>query len=93
MNCLLVQELMLLLQHTIANDVKFATHDASANFYIEGASDIYGRISIGNHVFIGMGTIILPGVTIGDHCIIAAGSVVTKSFFENGGVLEGIQHI
>lgn len=74
---------------TIANDVRFATHDASANFYIEGASDIYGRISIGNYVFIGMGTIILPGVTIADHCIIAAGSVVTKSFFEDGVVIGG----
>ena len=36
----------------------FATHDASANFYLEGVSDIYGRINIGNYVFIGMGTII-----------------------------------
>ena len=74
---------------TIANDVRFATHDASANFYIEGASDIYGRISIGNYVFIGMGTIIIPGVTNADHCIIAAGSVVTKSFFEDGVVIGG----
>ena len=49
-------------------------------FYLEGVSDIYGRINIGNYVFIGMGTIIIPSVTIADYCIIAAGSVITKSF-------------
>ena len=74
---------------TIANDVMFATHDASANFYLEGVSDIYGRINIGNYVFIGMGTIIIPSVTIADHCIIAAGSVITKSFYEQGKVIGG----
>ena len=74
---------------TIANDVMFATHNASANFYLEGVSDIYGRINIGNYVFIGMGTIIIPSVTIADYCIIAAGSVITKSFYEQGKVIGG----
>ncbi|MGQ8367002.1 sugar O-acetyltransferase [Glaciecola sp. 1036] len=35
-------------------------------------------IVIGNHVWIGGDTTILPGVTIGDGCVIGAGSVVTK---------------
>lgn len=70
---------------TIANDVMFATHDASANFYLENVSDIYGRINIGDHCFIGMGSLVLPGVTLADHTIVAAGSVVTKSFRESGG--------
>lgn len=73
----------------ISSDVKFTTHDASASYYIEGASDIFGRIIIGNNVFIGMGTIVLPGVTIADDCIIGAGSVVTNSFLEPGGVIAG----
>jgi acetyltransferase-like isoleucine patch superfamily enzyme len=34
---------------------------------------------IGNDVWIGVGTIILPGVTIGDGAIIGAGSIVTKN--------------
>ncbi|MFP3338962.1 DapH/DapD/GlmU-related protein, partial [Micrococcus sp. SIMBA_131] len=46
-------------------------------------SNIIGKITIGNNVFIGMNAIILHGVTIGDNCIIAAGSIVTKSFPEN----------
>lgn len=36
-------------------------------------------ITIGNDVWIGAGTIILPGVTIGDGCTIGAGSLVTKN--------------
>ena len=42
--------------------------------------DGYGiPISIGNNVWIGGHSVILPGVTIGDGAVIAAGSVVTKS--------------
>lgn len=44
-------------------------------------------IIIGNHVWIGMNTVILKGVTIGDGAIIAAGSVVTKDV--PAGVLAG----
>ncbi len=35
-------------------------------------------VSIGNNVWIGIGVIVLPGVTIGDGAVIGAGSVVTK---------------
>ncbi|GAN85499.1 maltose O-acetyltransferase [Komagataeibacter intermedius TF2] len=34
-------------------------------------------VTIGKHVWIGGGAIILPGITVGDHAIIGAGSVVT----------------
>lgn len=74
---------------TISTHVKFSTHDASAHFYDDSTSDIYGRITIGNNVFIGMGAIILPGVTIANHCIIGAGAVVAKSFLEEGSVIAG----
>ena len=40
-------------------------------------------ISIGNNVWIGANSIILPGVTIGDGAIIGAGSVVIKSIPSN----------
>ena len=43
-----------------------------------GHSYSYGRIKIGNNVFIGAHTIICKPVTIGDDVVIAAGSVVTK---------------
>lgn len=35
-------------------------------------------VIIGDHVWIGGGSIIMPGVTIGDNTVIGAGSVVTK---------------
>ena len=39
----------------------------------------YGiEVNIGNNVWIGGNTVILPGVSIGDCCVIGAGSVVTK---------------
>lgn len=43
----------------------------------------YGKIKIGNNVFIGAYTIIAKSVTIGDNVIIGAGSVVTKDIPSN----------
>ena len=39
-------------------------------------------VHIGKYVWIGGGTVILPGVTIGDYAVIGAGSVVTNSIPE-----------
>ena len=41
------------------------------------------HVTIGNNVWIGGGSIILPGVSIGDNVTIGAGSVVTKSVPDN----------
>lgn len=40
-------------------------------------------VNIGNGVWIGGGTVVLPGVTIGENTVIGAGSVVTKSIPAN----------
>ncbi|WP_227472022.1 sugar O-acetyltransferase [Parabacteroides bouchesdurhonensis] len=40
-------------------------------------------VTIGNNVWIGGSSVILPGVTIGDNVTIGAGSVVTKSIPKN----------
>lgn len=40
-------------------------------------------IHIGSNVWIGAGSILLPGVTIGDNTVIGAGSVVTKDIPAN----------
>ena len=40
-------------------------------------------VHIGNNVWIGAGTVIVPGITIGDNSVIGAGSVVTKDIPEN----------
>jgi len=41
------------------------------------------EISIGNHVWLGIRTIVLKGVNIGDNSIVAAGSIVTKDVKPN----------
>ncbi len=66
---------------TIAMDVKLINHDGSGALF--GRLYSYNKIIIGNKVFIGMGSIILPGVRIGDNVIVGAGSVVTKSIPSN----------
>jgi len=40
-------------------------------------------VTLGNNVWIGGGSVVLPGVTIGDNTTIGAGSVVTKSIPAN----------
>jgi len=45
--------------------------------------DVFGPISVGNNVFIGIRSIIMPGVHIGDNCVIAAGSIVTRDVPDN----------
>jgi maltose O-acetyltransferase len=62
---------------TIAPRVHILAHDASTK-RILGYTRI-GKVHIGNRVFIGTGSIILPGVTIGDNSIVGAGSVVTRN--------------
>lgn len=60
---------------TLAPRVHILAHDASTK-KILGFTKI-GTITIGNRVFIGASTIVLPGVDIGNDVIVGAGSVVT----------------
>jgi len=45
---------------------------------IREQGEIRKRVSIGDDVWIGAGSVVLSGVTIGSHTIVAAGSVVTR---------------
>ena len=60
---------------TMAPRVHILCHDASTKQFL-GYTKI-GRVTIGNNVFIGAETVVLPGVTIGDNVIIGANSTVT----------------
>lgn len=74
---------------TISFDVTVITHDNAPIKVVDGATDIVGKIVIGNNCFIGAGAIILPGVTLAEKTIIAAGSVVTKSVHESQRIVAG----
>ena len=66
---------------TLASGCKLLTHDGSTKKII-GYSRV-GRIDIGNDVFIGGSSIVLPNVKIGNRVIVGAGSVVTKDIPDN----------
>ena len=66
---------------TLASGSRLLTHDGSTK-RILGYSKV-GRIDIGNDVFIGAASIILPNIRIGDKVIIGAGSVVTRDIPSN----------
>lgn len=66
---------------TLTPNVTLLTHDAS----MRRTLGIYkiGNIKIGDNVFVGVGSIILPGVTIGDNIVIGAGSIISKDLESN----------
>lgn len=65
----------------ITSGTIFITHDGGVNcFHGEIGGGIFGRITVGNNVFIGTNSIILLNTIIGNNCIIGAGSVVRGQF-------------
>lgn len=66
---------------TLGNRVQLLAHDDAAEQWL-GYRRV-GRIVIGDNVFIGAGSTVLPGVTIGENSIIGAGSLVNKSIPAN----------
>jgi acetyltransferase-like isoleucine patch superfamily enzyme len=73
----------------ITGSVKLLTHDGSTMLFRKEneTNAVYGRIIIGNNVFVGLGSIILPNVTIGDNVIVGAGSVVRGNIPDNSIVM------
>ena len=67
---------------TLAHNVHILAHDASTKMFL-GKTKI-GKVCIGNNVFVGADTVILPNVIIGNRVIIGANSVVTKKLDGNG---------
>ena len=65
---------------TITRNVVFHTHDGGVGLFRNEfpGINIFGKIIVGNNVFIGSDSIIMPGIKIGNNVVIGAGSVVTK---------------
>ncbi|WP_085897627.1 acyltransferase [Limimaricola soesokkakensis] len=76
---------------TIAAGVVILTHDGSTSLVRDAAGHRYQRyapVLIGDDVFIGANSIIMPGVAVRSRCIVGAGSIVTKDVPE-GSVVAG----
>jgi acetyltransferase-like isoleucine patch superfamily enzyme len=69
---------------TVTYGVFLLTHDASSRLFRESLPDSskfgnrFGTVRVLDNCFIGINSIILPGVTIGPNSIVGAGSVVVK---------------
>lgn len=69
-------------------DVKLITHDGGV-WVLRDTDvslqdiDLFGKITIGNNVHIGIGAVIMPGVSIGSNVIIGCGAIVTKNIPDN----------
>lgn len=73
----------------ITSGVKIFTHGAGWVLRPEIPDfDSFGRVVIGNNVYVGNGAMIMPGVVIGDNVVIGAGAVVTKSI-PSGSIVAG----
>lgn len=53
-------------------------HNYEGDYIPYGGEDILKKVTIEDNVWVGMNTIIMPGVTIKEGAIVAAGSVVVK---------------
>lgn len=65
---------------TITQGVRFLTHDGGVGIFRDKYPGInkMGRIHVGDNVFIGSYSQIVPGINIGSNVVIGAGSIVTK---------------
>lgn len=78
---------------TLGNNVKitsgcsFITHDGGVevlrNLGMLQNAEVFGRIKLGNNVFVGNHCTFLPNVSVGDNVVIGTGSVVTKDIPSN----------
>ncbi|HOW70495.1 MAG TPA: DapH/DapD/GlmU-related protein [Phycisphaerae bacterium] len=62
-------------------------HDAS--YYLFTGEYRVAPVWIGDHVFVGYGAILMPGVRVGNNVVIGAGSVVTRNV-DSDSVVAGV---
>lgn len=60
----------------LTNGCVILAHDASTVSVLKKTK--VGQVCVGDNVFLGINTIVLPGVTIGSGAVVGAGSVVTR---------------
>jgi len=73
----------------IAGGTMFITHDGAIWCFRDELvnADVFGKIKVGNNVFIGSNCTILPNTVIGNNCIVGAGSIVRGTFPDNSVII------
>lgn len=75
----------------LTNGVTLVTHEGGVyvlrKYKNLPKADLFGRIEIGDNVFIGNRATIMPNVRIGSNCIIGYGSIVTENVPDNSVVV------
>ena len=79
---------------TITHGVIFITHDGGTRLFrdefpeMNPYGNVFGTIELGNNVFVGINSLLLPGSKISDNTLVGAGTIV-KGNFEPGVVIAG----
>jgi acetyltransferase-like isoleucine patch superfamily enzyme len=75
----------------ISSGVQIYTHSSARRCVSGRAHPTVDRapVTIGDHVFVGAGAIIMMGVTVGDRAVVGAGAVVTRDV-PAGTVVAGV---
>ncbi|EFC85851.1 acyltransferase [Parafrankia sp. EUN1f] len=75
----------------VAAEVRFVTHDGAVWVLRDDhpEADVVAPIIVGSNVFIGLGALIMPGVTIGDDVVIGARALVNRDV-PAGSVVAGV---
>lgn len=76
---------------TFGPRVHILAHDASTHVFL-GYTRV-ANVKIGNNVFIGAYSIVMPGVNIGDNVVIGAGSIVTRDIPTNSVAIGSPAHV
>lgn len=72
--------------NVVISQARILLHDGSTRLFCDDHSYI-NQVIIGNNVFIGVDSIVLPGKHIGNNVIIGAGTVVSKDVPDNSVVV------
>jgi len=81
--CVICRDQIKIGDNFMASDYVYIRDNDGHNIIIDGVSNKYEQIEIGNNVWLGRNTIVLKGVKIGNNVIVGAGSVVAKDIPSN----------
>jgi len=91
-NCIITSHHEIVIGENVMCGPNVLIYDHDHDFRVQGGITAnkfkYGKVEIGNNVWIGANTVILRNTKIGDNCVIGAGSVVSGEFPNNSLIVQ-----